>query len=240
MIPEASRVMLKQWQAQGLKFNWLGSSGGDHLGFDSEIEDYEIVEQPIPEGLSLFDFFGMVEKSGIAVTLVDRTVPSGVDAERWLVNEVFRGSVQKHEVFIPAQPIPEKLLQEPITKKDIEQVYGEQENPYREESDPDGLDPHAPGAKLDAGKNRLGLVLGGFARALEEVGKVGTYGAEKYSPNGWKKVEDGSERYEDAMMRHWVEIKKGNAQDPKTGLLHQAHLAWNALAVLELMLKETK
>ena len=107
---------------------------------------------------------------------------------------------------------------------------------------PQRLDPHAPGAKLDAGKNRLGLVLGGFAQALEQVGLVGTGGAVTYSDNGWKEVADGIARYEDAMLRHWVEIKKGNAQDPKTGLLHQAHLAWNALAVLELelMLKETK
>ena len=30
--------------------------------------------------------------------------------------------------------------------------------------------------KNDAGKNRLGLVLGGFAGALEAVGLVGTYG----------------------------------------------------------------
>ena len=108
------------------------------------------------------------------------------------------------------------------------------------ESDPNGLDPHAPGAKLDAGKNRLGLVLGGFANALSHVGLVGTGGAVTYSDNGWKKVEDGIARYEDAMLRHWIEIQRGNVQDPKTGLLHQAHLTWNALAVLELMLARVK
>ena len=37
--------------------------------------------------------------------------------------------------------------------------------------------------KNDAGKNRLGLVLGGFADALEDVGLVGTYGASIYSDN---------------------------------------------------------
>ena len=33
------------------------------------------------------------------------------------------------------------------------------------ERDPAGLDQHVPGAKLDAGKNRLGLVVLGFARS---------------------------------------------------------------------------
>ena len=42
------------------------------------------------------------------------------------------------------------------------------------ETDPDGKRPNEAGAKLDAGKNRLGLVLCGFSRALQEVGKVGT------------------------------------------------------------------
>lgn len=100
------------------------------------------------------------------------------------------------------------------------------------ESDPHGKDPHEPGAKLDAGKVRLGLVLGGFSQALVEVGKVGTYGAEKYTPNGWLSVPNGIDRYRDAMLRH---ILATDETDPDTGLLHMAHAAWNCLAVLELM-----
>ena len=45
------------------------------------------------------------------------------------------------------------------------------------EKDPLGLDPHAPGAKLDAGKPKVGLMLSGFARALLKVAEVTTYGA---------------------------------------------------------------
>lgn len=102
------------------------------------------------------------------------------------------------------------------------------------EHDPHGKQPHEPGAKLDAGKNRLGLVLGGFSLALQEVGKVGTYGAQKYSDNGWLSVPDGEFRYMDAMFRHLLAPEE---RDPDTGLLHAAHAAWNALAVLELMLR---
>lgn len=107
----------------------------------------------------------------------------------------------------------------------------------RGESDPHGKDPHSPGAKLDAGKPMVSLVLGGFARALEEVVKVGTYGARKYTPNGWMSVPNGIERYTDALGRHQLKEWQGELCDPDTELKHAAHLAWNALARLELMLR---
>lgn len=109
---------------------------------------------------------------------------------------------------------------------------------HRAEKDPTGRSAHEPGAKLDAGKNRLGLVLGGFARALREVGWVGTYGANKYTPDGWIEVPNGVERYTDALHRHLLEEKAGAACDIDTGLLHAAHAAWNALARLDLMIRE--
>lgn len=108
------------------------------------------------------------------------------------------------------------------------------------ELDPTGKDPHAPGAKLDAGKNRLGLVLGGFALALEQVGRVGTYGAQKYTADGWVSVPNGIERYTDAMYRHMLREAAGEAVDRDTGLLHAAHAAWNALARLDLAIRATK
>lgn len=101
------------------------------------------------------------------------------------------------------------------------------------EHDPHGKQPYEPGAKLDAGKNRLRLVLGGFSLALQEVGKVGTYGAQKYSDNGWMSAPNGQERYMDALFRHLLAIDE---IDHDTGLMHMAHAAWNCLAVLELML----
>ncbi|MEY2689287.1 MAG: Curvibacter phage [Pseudomonadota bacterium] len=106
------------------------------------------------------------------------------------------------------------------------------------EADPNGLDAHTPGAKLDAGKPRCALVLGGFARALLEVCKVGTYGAVKYTPNGWTRVDNGVERYDDAGLRHWLTEKTGQPADADTELLHASHQAWNALARLDLMLRE--
>lgn len=102
--------------------------------------------------------------------------------------------------------------------------------------DPTGRNPHEPGAKMDAGKPRAGLVLGGFARALTEVAKVGTFGAAKYTPDGWRSVPQGRERYTDALFRHLLSEAAGEAADPESGLAHAAHAAWNALARLELLL----
>ena len=102
------------------------------------------------------------------------------------------------------------------------------------ETDPTGRDQHAPGAKLDNGKNRVGLVLGDFSRALWAVGEVGTYGATKYSDHGWLDVPCGYERYLDAHLRHLIQYLSGEQDDPATGINHLAHCAWNVLAMLEL------
>ena len=107
------------------------------------------------------------------------------------------------------------------------------------ERDPHGKDPHQTGAKLDAGKVRLGLVLGAFANALVEVGKVGTYGAQKYTDNGWLDVPNGEARYTDALLRH-IFAETNEPNDPDTDLRHAAHAAWNALARLELMIRKDK
>lgn len=105
-------------------------------------------------------------------------------------------------------------------------------------AEPDGLDPHEPGAKMDAGKNRIGLVVNDFARAVYQVGLVGTYGAQKYTDHGWLHVRDGAARYTDAMHRHLIEEAIGQSHDIESGLRHAAHAAWCALARLELMLRQ--
>ncbi|PZO66163.1 MAG: hypothetical protein DI635_00620 [Pseudoxanthomonas suwonensis] len=95
--------------------------------------------------------------------------------------------------------------------------------------DPNGIDQHQPGAKLDAGKEPVRLILQGMPRAILAVAEVGAYGAAKYSENGWMQVPDGVARYTDAMFRHAV--REGIEQ-------HDAQVAWNALARLELMLRQ--
>ena len=96
----------------------------------------------------------------------------------------------------------------------------------------DGL--HVPGAKDDKAKPMAGVLLD-FSRALQTVVDVGTYGAKKYTRQGWCAVPEGSQRYTDALVRHLLAMDVDpDGLDKETGLPHLAHIAWNALAVLEL------
>lgn len=106
------------------------------------------------------------------------------------------------------------------------------------ERDPHGLNPHDPGAKLDAGKLQAAL-LEDFSLALIEVAKVCTYGAGKYSRGGWQHVPDGIQRYADAEWRHRL-AKRHEEIDPDSGLLHEAQELWNMLARMELKLRKQK
>jgi len=76
-----------------------------------------------------------------------------------------------------------------------------------------------------------------FPRALCEVAKVSGVGAIKYSWKGWESVPDGVGRYGDAIGRHLL-AQGYEEYDKDTGLLHAAQVAWNALARLELILRE--
>lgn len=90
------------------------------------------------------------------------------------------------------------------------------------------------GVKLDDGKLRLGLVFGGFANGLKEVGAIGTFGANKYTDNGWQSVPNGVERYKDALLRHLFAWMSGEEYDQESGYRHLAHAGWNCLALLTL------
>lgn len=97
------------------------------------------------------------------------------------------------------------------------------------------------GKKWDKGKSPVfqGLFQY-FPNALKAISDVSKYGAEKYkleySDVNWARVEGGLERYADALSRHLLD-HFSSSTDPESGLLHIAHAAWNALAVLELTLR---
>lgn len=109
------------------------------------------------------------------------------------------------------------------------------------EADPFGKHPHEPGAKMDAGKApvRRGL-LEQFPRACLAVAQVTASGALKYTWGGWLTVLDGVNRYGDAECRHICKAAIEGPVDKDYGHLHAAHEAWNALARLELMLRESE
>lgn len=127
---------------------------------------------------------------------------------------------------IPAELLDELFNWESTVTQPVELV--------KLNADPNGIDQHAPGAKLDAGKTDVGLLWESFPNALTGVAMVATFGANKYTRNGWKEVPQGRQRYAAAEGRHKLERFKGFVNDEESGLPHQFHEVWNALAQLEL------
>lgn len=108
------------------------------------------------------------------------------------------------------------------------------------ETDPNGFSPREPGAKMDNGK--VAILRGAlqyFPLALTAVAEVSMVGAKKYSWKGWEKVSDGVNRYGDALVRHLL-AENAEEFDRDTNCRHAAQVAWNALARLELILREAQ
>ena len=85
--------------------------------------------------------------------------------------------------------------------------------------------------KHDTDKPRYDLLP---ADAIEQMAQVLTFGAKKYSPNGWRTVPDALNRYQAAMLRHAFAIQRGEINDPETGLPHAAHIMCCAAFIVEL------
>ena len=97
---------------------------------------------------------------------------------------------------------------------------------------------HIAGSKDDNEKILAG-VLGDFSRGLTHVAQLGTFGARKYSRRGWQHVAGAELRYYYAMWRHVLSMQ-GNLRtlDPESKEYHLTAVAWNALALLELISRE--
>ena len=103
------------------------------------------------------------------------------------------------------------------------------------------FDANQEGKKYDNGKPMAGTLTDVFSRALMAVGACIEFGTHKYpDPKNWQLVDNGIKRYRDAMVRHLLKYNAGIDKDEETGLPHLAHMAWNALAILELYMQEHK
>lgn len=88
--------------------------------------------------------------------------------------------------------------------------------------------PLAEGTKHDGEKNRLDLLP---TKALAEVAKVLTFGANKYEAYNWLKGISYSRLYA-ASQRHLTAWWEGEDQDPETSLSHLAHASCCILFLL--------
>ena len=94
------------------------------------------------------------------------------------------------------------------------------------------------GIKYDEDKIRPRLVINSMSRAMQSIAEVGTFGAQKYSEDNWLQVEYGINRYTDAMYRHSLKEAEGEILDQESRLRHASHLAWCAIARLDLILRQ--
>ena len=104
------------------------------------------------------------------------------------------------------------------------------ESMLEKKEDPEGKED----CKYDKGKNIAGVLFEDFPNALDGVSSVATFGAEKYKRSSWCTVENGLQRYQDALVRHQIAKGRGETLDPESGRPHSWHIAWNALAIAEL------
>lgn len=88
------------------------------------------------------------------------------------------------------------------------------------------------GVKDDGGKLRWDLLPW---KALRGLVMILTFGAKKYSPNGWRTVPNAKERYTAALLRHLYSIQAGEKVDPETGKPHEYSLLCNAAFLAELV-----
>ena len=84
--------------------------------------------------------------------------------------------------------------------------------------------------KADEGKTRLDLVPPSIVWA---VGKVMTYGIEKYYEESWREVDPI--RYKAALLRHLMHyLENPTGRDSESGLYHISHIACNVAFLIEL------
>jgi hypothetical protein len=93
------------------------------------------------------------------------------------------------------------------------------------------------GKKYDSDKPRADLLP---PLALIEVAKVLTYGASKYGPDNWKKLDNLQNRYTGAALRHLLAHMSDEEVDEETELDHIAHAICCLLFKLEAKLSDGK
>lgn len=106
---------------------------------------------------------------------------------------------------------------------------------------------HRPGDNVETGalkkdQGKLAVwngVLGRFPEALRQVAAVSEYGKNKYGTwEGWRGVPDRLTRYRNALARHLLAWAEHQYDDTDSGLPHLAQVAWNALALLEILVED--
>lgn len=93
------------------------------------------------------------------------------------------------------------------------------------------------GVKYDGEKPKMHLLP---PKAITEVAKVLTFGAQKYDEENWRKLDNLQARYSSGALRHIFAHLDRESLDPESGLSHLAHAICCLLFKLEIELEESK
>lgn len=101
------------------------------------------------------------------------------------------------------------------------------------------------GVKTDSSKVDISVLFKQFPRALTAVAEASAYGHNKYRETdkdmlNFTRVDNAESRYRGALMRHERDRYTDGYLDSESNLPHIYHKAWNALAELEMHLKDQK
>lgn len=73
--------------------------------------------------------------------------------------------------------------------------------------------------------------------ALEVLGKIASYGGQKYDAFNYLKGTKWTLMI-NAAYRHFLAMQQGEDLDPESGLPHAAHFAWHGLALTSFYMRE--
>ena len=93
------------------------------------------------------------------------------------------------------------------------------------------------GRKFDTEKPKAYLLP---PKALMEVSRVLTIGAEKYDEENWRKLDNLQNRYTGAALRHLFAHMDGEQLDSETNISHIAHAVCCLLFKLEIEIEQTE
>lgn len=151
------------------------------------------------------------------------------EEERDCTGKLTRVRIHCSSVWLPATivtdpaPRPDRITASEIREKTAA-MFPQEPGTIRVTNDQGGV-------KADGGKMQPRLLMQSMPNAVKEICEVLTYGANKYTPDNWKKVE--GDRYTDALYRHLLAYHAGEQVDSETKKHHLAHAACCILFLLE-------
>ena len=93
------------------------------------------------------------------------------------------------------------------------------------------------GKKFDSDKPMMQLLP---SKALVEVSKVLSFGANKYGKENWRELDDLQDRYTGGTLRHIFAHMDDEFKDPETNYSHLAHAVCGLLFKLEIEVEKDK